>query len=155
MVKQLAAMRYKEKIRKIMRVEQTVGREEWLDYRDELLKIMLHTEKRNQLKFASQIDEALLNRRAFLFVSEDGFFVLKPIVDEDSNTHVEVLFAFSWTDNAIDKYQSVVEEMTLMIGGKSIIIYTIITGLMPILKKHGYTLKTTAERLMCWDKQLS
>lgn len=48
-------------------------------WRSRVLPLMEQTEKRNQHWFAKQVDEALLNGRASLFLVEEGFFVLSPV----------------------------------------------------------------------------
>ena len=132
-----------------------ISRQDWCDYRTELMRIIRHTEKRNKHQFAEQIDEALSNDRAFLFLSDDGFLVLRPIVDDNENIHVEVMFAFSWSDDAINEYQPIVEQMTSMINGKSIILYTVVKKLGILLQNNGYTLEDIDENgVMRWTKQL-
>ncbi|PMP10271.1 hypothetical protein BCS93_11045 [Vibrio breoganii] len=115
---------------------------------------MEHTEKRNDHEFAFQIDKALSDERAFLFVGEDGFFVLRPIVRKGI-TITEIMFAYAWSSNAIDTYQMLIEELALKAKASAIQLRTVVVGLIPSLVEQGFKKEAGNQRIMVWTKEIS
>ncbi|UJZ96496.1 hypothetical protein IHC87_18195 [Photobacterium damselae subsp. damselae] len=70
-----------------------IQRVSWNNYRHKLLPIIKKIEQRNNHLFSDEIDKALSEGRAFLFIGGDGFFVLEPIF-QNEETIVNVMFAF-------------------------------------------------------------
>ncbi len=129
-----------------------IKKQNWQQYRDKLLPIIQTTEKRNSHLFSDEIDKALSSDRAFLFVGEDGFFVLQPISRTGIVT-VNVMFAFNWESNAIHRYQSTIERLSREIGARGLELTTAVKGLIPLLEAHGWQ-QTNSDRIMHWTKIL-
>lgn len=129
-----------------------ITKQNWQQYRDKLLLIIQATEKRNSHIFSDEIDKALSSGRAFLFVGEDGFFVLQPLSRSGIVT-VNVMFAFNWESNAIDRYQSTIEQLSREIGARGLELTTAVNGLIPLLEAQGWQ-QTNSDRIMHWTKTL-
>ncbi|WP_235604124.1 hypothetical protein [Photobacterium kishitanii] len=102
--------------------------------------------------FSDEIDEALSNDRAFLFVGEDGFFVLQPTSSKGIVT-VNVMFAFNWESNAITRYQSIIEQLSREIDARELELYTVVKSLVPLLEQQHWQL-TNDDRVMRFIKPL-
>lgn len=129
-----------------------IAKQNWQQYRDKLLPIIQTTEKRNSHLFSDEIDKALSSGRAFLFVSEDGFFVLQPL-SENSVMTVNVMFAFNWGGNAIERYQNIIEQLSREIGATELELYTVVESLVPLLEQQDWQL-TNGDRVMHFTKPL-
>ncbi|MFL7024251.1 hypothetical protein [Enterovibrio norvegicus] len=125
----------------------------WPKYRERLLPIMEEVALRNRHDFAKDVDDALLNGSAFLFVAEDGFLVLRASPRE-AVLWVTVMFAFNCGGNAIERYQAKVEEMTRQIGGRGIELFTAVEALSSSLLERGYVQREKAGNVRHWEKQL-
>ena len=132
---------------------QDIRKQAWSKWREKLFPIIQQTEKRNNHMFAEEINSALSNDEAFLFVGEDGFFVLQP-VSNNGIPSVVVMFAFNWGENAVNRYQETIEQLSREIGARSVQLYTVVKGLIPILEAQGYTLKNETDAIMQWVKPL-
>ncbi|AWK83823.1 hypothetical protein [Photobacterium damselae] len=130
-----------------------INKTEWNKYKDKLLLIIQATERRNNHLFADDINKALSEGRAFLFVGEDGFFVLEPLL-QDGETIVNVMFAFNWGNNAIARYQETIERLSLDIGAKGLELCTAVKGLIPLLEQQRWELISTDNNVMYWTKRL-
>ncbi|MGR5241752.1 hypothetical protein ACPV36_12715 [Photobacterium damselae] len=124
----------------------------WDNHRDKLLPIIQQTERRNNHKFADEIDKALSDGRAFLFIGADGFFVLEPL-SRNGIVRVNIMFAFNWGANAIDRYQSTIERLAREIGARSIELYTAVKGLIPLLENNNWRMDSDSH-VMHWVKTL-
>ncbi|MGD6739676.1 hypothetical protein ACN08N_23490 [Photobacterium leiognathi subsp. mandapamensis] len=129
-----------------------IVKQKWQNYREKLLPIIQATEKRNAHIFSNEVDKALSSGRAFLFVGEDGFFVLQPLSNNGIVT-VNVMFAFNWESNAIHRYQSVIEQLSREIGARGLELTTAVRGLIPLLESQGWQQENT-DRIMRWTKTL-
>ncbi|MEC6796768.1 hypothetical protein C9J20_09050 [Photobacterium phosphoreum] len=129
-----------------------IAKQNWQQYRDKLLPIIQTTEKRNSHLFSDEIDKALSSGRAFLFVGEDGFFVLQPL-SENSVMTVNVMFAFNWGGNAIERYQNMIEQLSREIGATELELYTVVESLVPLLEQQDWQL-TNGDRVMHFTKPL-
>ncbi|MCD9525533.1 hypothetical protein [Photobacterium carnosum] len=129
-----------------------IKQETWSVYRDKLFLIIRSTEQRNHHQFSDEIDQALSSDRAFLFVGEDGFFVLQPL-SENSVVTVNVMFAFNWGGNAIERYQNMIEQLSREIGATGLELYTVVKSLVPLLEQQDWQL-TNGDRVMHFIKQL-
>ncbi|OBU37926.1 hypothetical protein [Photobacterium phosphoreum] len=129
-----------------------IKQETWSVYRDKLLLIIRSTEQRNHHQFSDEIDQALSSDRAFLFVGEDGFFVLQPL-SENSVVTVNVMFAFNWGGNAIERYQNMIEQLSREIGATGLELYTVVKSLVPLLEQQDWQL-TNGDRVMHFIKPL-
>ena len=125
----------------------------WSEYRDKLLPIIRRTEQRNHHQFTDEIDSALSNERAFLFLVSDGFMVLQP-VPENGVVSVNVMFAYNEGRDAIVRYQAVIEQLTREIGGRGVHFYTKVAGLKPIAEKMGYALESVQDGIHKYKKTL-
>lgn len=128
-------------------------RASWSEYRDKLLPIIERTAQRNEHDFVGQVDEALNDDRAFLFIADDGFMILKP-THRSGCVWVTVMFAFNWGENAIERYQPEIEKMTKQIGGRGVELYTAVTALSPILCGQGYERTGQEGKVQHWQKAL-
>lgn len=129
-----------------------IAKQNWQKYRDKLLPIIQATEARNAHTFSDEIDKALSDERAFLFVGEDGFFALQPLSNNGIVT-VNVMFAFNWESNAIHRYQSIIEQLSREIGARGLELTTAVKGLIPLLEYEGWSQENT-DRIMRWTKTL-
>ncbi|PSU67017.1 hypothetical protein C9J20_20410 [Photobacterium phosphoreum] len=129
-----------------------IKQETWSVYRDKLLLIIRSTEQRNHHQFSGEIDQALSSDGAFLFVGEDGFFVLQPL-SENSVVTVNVMFAFNWGGNAIERYQNMIEQLSREIGATGLELYTVVKSLVPLLEQQDWQL-TNGDRVMHFIKPL-
>ena len=129
-----------------------IAKQNWQQYRDKLLPIIQTTEKRNSHLFSDEIDKALSSGRAFLFVGEDGFFVLQPL-SENSVMTVNVMFAFNWGGNAIERYQNMIEQLSREIDATELELYTVVKSLVPLLEQQDWQL-TNGDRVMHFTKPL-
>ncbi|PSU19625.1 hypothetical protein CTM97_20995 [Photobacterium phosphoreum] len=129
-----------------------IKQETWSVYRDKLLLIIRSTEQRNYHQFSDEIDQALSSDRAFLFVGEDGFFVLQPL-SENGVVTVNVMFAFNWGGNAIERYQNMIEQLSREIGATGLELYTVVKSLVPLLEQQHWQL-TNGDRIMRFIKPL-
>lgn len=129
-----------------------IAKQNWQQYRDKLLPIIQTTEKRNSHLFSDEIDKALSSGRAFLFVGEDGFFVLQPL-SENSVMTVNVMFAFNWGGNAIERYQNMIEQLSREIDATELELYTVVESLVPLLEQQDWQL-TNGDRVMHFTKPL-
>ncbi|MCD9520262.1 hypothetical protein [Photobacterium phosphoreum] len=129
-----------------------IAKQNWQQYRDKLLPIIQTTEKRNSHLFSDEIDKALSFGRAFLFVGEDGFFVLQPL-SENSVMTVNVMFAFNWGGNAIERYQNMIEQLSREIDATELELYTVVKSLVPLLEQQDWQL-TNGDRVMHFTKPL-
>lgn len=126
----------------------------WPDYRDKLFPIIQHTERRNNHRFADEINSALSNERAFLFVATDGFMVLQPISEPGGIISVNIMFAYNDGGDAIVRYQPVVERLAQEIGGYSVHFYTKVAGLAPIAEQMGYQLVSHQDGIQKYTKTI-
>ncbi|OEE65847.1 hypothetical protein A1OO_08545 [Enterovibrio norvegicus FF-33] len=132
----------------------TVEKAKWPDYRDVLLPIIQETQTRNQHAFAKEIDEALTDGSAFLFVGADGFFVLRPFERNNGTLWVTVMFAFNWAGNAIERYQATVEKLSRQIGARGLDLYTKVAGLSLLFERQGFQQISVRDGVQHWEKRL-
>ena len=102
----------------------------------------------NRRRLYEDIEDACKNKRAFLFMNEDGFFVLKPYV-RDGLIIVQVWVAYSKIGNAMTKYQSAIEECAKDIGAAQLEFYTARKGYERLAPRHGWQKAFTV-----WTKDL-
>lgn len=120
-------------------------------WRSKLYPILKRTEHNNRHAFANDVDLALLNRKAFLFISEHGFFVLEPI-DGDK---VCVMFAYSFVQGAVRAYQPEIERLSREIGAKQIVFYTALgKAFARVCTRLGYRKIGQNENVSTWIKEL-
>lgn len=131
-----------------------VTKADWARYRDKLAPIIRHTEQRNQHQFSDTIISALSDERAFLFVAEDGFMVLQPVPVPGGVISVNVMFAYNDGNDAMLRYQPVIEQLARDIGGRSVHFYTKIAQLKPIAESVGYRQVSTDGGIVQFSKTL-
>ncbi|WGY45224.1 hypothetical protein [Vibrio sp. ABG19] len=120
-------------------------------WRGRLYPILLKTEHKNRHAFAENVDRALLNRKAFLFLSPDGFLVLKPF-DGDK---VCIMFAYSFVQGATTKYQPEIERLCRQIGAKQLVFCTALgKAFARVSKRLGYQLVEKNGHISTWLKEL-
>ncbi len=125
----------------------------WERYRDRLLPLIARTARRNHHEFSEQVDRALSDKTAFLFLCEDGFVVLEPQY-RGPVIWVNVLFAYGWGENTIQRYQHQIEHLARQIGGRGVELITAVTALEPRLLQQGYTKVSGDEQIQHWEKAL-
>ncbi|HDB1449135.1 TPA: hypothetical protein O6E21_001475 [Vibrio cholerae] len=113
---------------------------------------MEQTEKRNQHWFAKQVDEALLNGRASLFLVEEGFFVLEPSLD-NGEMQVWVLFAWSNQKGAHKRHLATVEQLAKRIKAKRLLLNTAVKALQVSLIDGGFCCIETGD-VETWCKEI-
>ncbi len=129
-----------------------IARRSWINYREQLLPLIKQTAQRNNHMFADEIDKALSEGRAFLFIGQDGFFVLEPLSSKGL-VRINVMFAFNWGGDAINRYQTMIERLAREAGARSLELYTVVKGLVPLLEQHQWRM-TGNEPVMHWVKTL-
>ncbi|EGR4078517.1 hypothetical protein [Vibrio cholerae] len=113
---------------------------------------MEQTEKRNQHRFAKQVDEALLDGRASLFLVEEGFFVLEPSLD-NGEMQVWVLFAWSNSKGAFKRHLPTVEQLAKRIKAKRLLLNTAVKALQVSLIDGGFCCIETGD-VETWCKEI-
>ncbi|EGR1447200.1 TPA: hypothetical protein ACGF8L_001490 [Vibrio cholerae] len=113
---------------------------------------MEQTEKRNQHWFAKQVDEALLNGRASLFLVEEGFFVLEPSLD-NGEMQVWVLFAWSNQKGALKRHLATVEQLAKRVKAKRLLLNTAVKALQVSLIDGGFSCIETGD-VETWCKEI-
>lgn len=121
-------------------------------WRDNVLPLMEQTEKRNQHGFAKQVDEALLNGRASLFLVEEGFFVLEPSLD-NGEMQVWVLFAWSNRKGALKRHLPTVEQLAKRVKAKRLLLNTAVKALQASLIDGGFCCIETGD-VETWCKEI-
>ncbi|GHY86635.1 hypothetical protein VCSRO75_1558 [Vibrio cholerae] len=121
-------------------------------WRDNVLPLMEQTEKRNQHWFAKQVDEALLNGRASLFLVEEGFFVLEPSLD-NGEMQVWVLFAWSNRKGALKRHLPTVEQLAKRVKAKRLLLNTAVKALQVSLIDGGFCCIETGD-VETWCKEI-
>ncbi|ELP4886762.1 hypothetical protein QPB17_001648 [Vibrio cholerae] len=113
---------------------------------------MEQTEKRNQHWFAKQVDEALLNGRASLFLVEEGVFVLEPCLD-NGEMQVWVLFAWSNRKAAFKRHLPTVEQLAKRVKAKRLLLNTAVKALQASLIDGGFCCIETGD-VETWCKEI-
>lgn len=121
-------------------------------WRDNVLPLMEQTEKRNQHWFAKQVDEALLNGRASLFLVEEGVFVLEPSLD-NGEMQVWVLFAWSNRKGALKRHLPTVEQLAKRVKAKRLLLNTAVKALQVSLIDGGFCCIETGD-VETWCKEI-
>nr|WP_233433300.1 hypothetical protein [Vibrio cholerae] len=121
-------------------------------WRFRVLPLMEQTEKRNQHWFAKQVDEALLNGRASLFLVEEGFFVLEPSLD-NGEMQVWVLFAWSNRKGALKRHLPTVEQLAKRVKAKRLLLNTAVKALQVSLIDGGFCCIETGD-VETWCKEI-
>lgn len=121
-------------------------------WRYRVLPLMEQTEKRNQHWFAKQVDEALLDGRASLFLVEEGFFVLEPSLD-NGEMQVWVLFAWSNQKGALKRHLATVEQLAKRIKAKRLLLNTAVKALQVSLIDGGFCCIETGD-VETWCKEI-
>ncbi|WP_353616370.1 hypothetical protein [Vibrio ordalii] len=113
---------------------------------------MEQTERRNRHAFAKQVDEALLNGRASLFLVEEGLFVLEPSLD-NGEMQVWVLFAWSVRKGALKRQLPRVEQLAKRIQAKKLLLNTAVKSLRVSLIDGGFCCIETGD-VETWCKEI-
>nr|WP_237359148.1 MULTISPECIES: hypothetical protein [Vibrio] len=121
-------------------------------WRFRVLPLMEQTEKRNQHWFAKQVDEALLDGRASLFLVEEGFFVLEPSLD-NGEMQVWVLFAWSNRKGALKRHLPTVEQLAKRVKAKRLLLNTAVKALQVSLIDGGFCCIETGD-VETWCKEI-
>lgn len=126
---------------------------DWAVYRPLFMPVLEKTQARNDHYFADQIDKALSSDEAFLFLAADGFLVLQPC-RYNGQQAVYVMFAWNPAGDAINRYQTLVEDLALRIGAELILLETKVKKLTPTLEANGWLLQKTVNGVARWGKPL-
>lgn len=121
-------------------------------WRSRVLPLMEQTEKRNQHWFAKQVDEALLDGRASLFLVEEGVFVLEPSLD-NGEMQVWVLFAWSNRKGALKRYLPTVEQLAKRVKARRLLLNTAVKALQVSLIDGGFCRIETGD-VETWCKEI-
>lgn len=121
------------------------------DCRDRIFPIIEHVASQSGYDYASDINDALLTGRAFLFADVDAFIVLEPY-DGDK---VHIAFAYSFSSGRAAHYQPEVERLSRLIGAKTVTFETVLSGAFAYLvKKIGYKQIGQQGRVVTYSKEL-
>ncbi|UWY94966.1 hypothetical protein N4267_18720 [Vibrio cholerae] len=121
-------------------------------WRSRVLPLMEQTEERNQHWFAKQVDEALLDGRASLFLVEEGVFVLEPSLD-NGEMQVWVLFAWSNRKGALKRHLPTVEQLAKRVKAKRLLLNTAVKALQVSLIDGGFCCIETGD-VETWCKEI-
>nr|WP_238689000.1 hypothetical protein [Vibrio cholerae] len=121
-------------------------------WRSRVLPLMEQTEERNQHWFAKQVDEALLDGRASLFLVEEGFFALEPSLD-NGEMQVWVLFAWSNRKGALKRHLPTVEQLAKRVKAKRLLLNTAVKALQVSLIDGGFCCIETGD-VETWCKEI-
>lgn len=125
--------------------------EPYCKWRDTLLPVIRAAAQKNQHDFVDDVDRALLSGKAFLFLSDEGFFALRPF-DGDK---VCVVFACSFSHGCTVKYQPVIETLSRAIGAKYIEFETaLVGGFEALCARLGYVKVEQIGNVTRWRKEL-
>ncbi|WP_059121078.1 hypothetical protein [Vibrio sp. MEBiC08052] len=126
------------------------------DYRKHRLRILpfiTGAQQRNKDPFADQIDRALLECRAFLFLCGGGFYVLQPTL-RNGVVWVNIMFAQSLGQCVLSTYLSDIHQLTRQIGGRGIELFTTVERLSGFLRRQGFSQDSSNDRVQHWIKEL-
>jgi hypothetical protein len=122
----------------------------YLTHRDRILPLIEKAAERNRHDFADNIDRALLSGRAFLFLMNNGFFVLEP----NNDRSIEVAFGFSFGGNSCLEFQPSVEQLARDIHATHLYFHTTLRGFAILAGKMGYKKKSQSGRVTTWIKEV-
>jgi hypothetical protein len=128
----------------------TLAKGEWSKHRDRLKEPIYRIGKlANDPDLFNSIDKACSHERAFLFLSPDGFFVLRPRYRSES-PFVELSVAHCQGGNGIIRYQPHIITLARKGKAKFIEFLTARKGLDRIAPRHGWTKHGYHQHLAIW-----
>lgn len=105
---------------------------------DEVLAVVDHVAKTDNIPdLTNEVKEALETSNAFLFMNDEGFFILQPCEHKDE-VAVNLLFAFNRSGDAIKRYLPTVISLAQRISARYITGYTRHKGILEIVKQVGF-----------------
>lgn len=129
-----------------------IAKANYQKHRSLVLPIIKKTDEINQHDFANEIDQALLDDRAFLFLMECGFFVLQPTIKQ-GEVWVNIMFAYSSGTVALASYMNEICKLAKMIDAKGVELYTVVKKLEPFLIRKGFVKDSGESRRQHWTKR--
>lgn len=114
-----------------------IAKANYQKHRSHILPIIERTDEINQHDFANEIGQALLDGRAFLFLTECGFFILQPTV-KGCETWVNIMFAYSFGTVALASYMNEISDLAKVIDAAGVELYTVVKKLGPFLIRKGF-----------------
>jgi hypothetical protein len=108
------------------------------EHRDKLLPIIESVGDKNNIDCSQQIDQALLDSRAFLFSSHSGFVVLQPTVKQ-GDLWVNIMFAYSEGTTALAQHMNEICWLAQIINATGVELYTVVKKLDRFLIRKGFT----------------
>ncbi|PJC87844.1 hypothetical protein CSW98_01595 [Vibrio sp. HA2012] len=127
-----------------------IAKADYVQHRKKILPLIRQSARKNRHDFADNVDKALLSGRAFLFIAEDGFFVLEPM----GKGVVEVVFAFSFGGHACRVYQPVIDQLARDIGADHLYFETTLRGFAVLAKELGYVKQSQRGRVTKWVREV-
>ncbi|MCE0495780.1 hypothetical protein [Vibrio salinus] len=121
-------------------------------HRLRVLPVLRRTDEKNKHNFADEVDMALLDDRAFLFLCDGGFIVLQPIV-KDGSSWVNIMFAYSWGTTALPCYMNDIFHLAGDIGAVGVELYTVVKKLERFLIRKGFSKDSGNNRIQHWVKR--
>ncbi|SIO96092.1 hypothetical protein [Vibrio spartinae] len=122
-------------------------------HRSRILPFILRAQQRNNDQFANQIDSALLECRAFLFLCDGGFYVLQPTI-RNGVVWVNIMFAQSLGKCVLSTHMSEIHQLTRQVGGRGIELFTAVDRLSGFLRRQGFSKDSSNDRVQHWIKEL-
>lgn len=118
---------------------------DWQAYREQFKNDVLETEARlNQAGLYTYIDEALLNSRAFLFVSDHGWAVFQPISVKGIPS-VHILFVKSYKPGILTRHTIFAVKMAKRIGSRYLTADTKSKRAMMAYRRFGFKLESESD----------
>ncbi|MEC4724254.1 hypothetical protein HWQ46_01665 [Shewanella sp. D64] len=128
----------------------TLVKGEWSQHKERLKASIDHIGKSaDDPNLYDSIDKACSNEQAFLFLSRDGFFVLRPRYRRGS-TFVELSVAHCQGGNGIIRYQPHIITLARKGKAKFIEFLTARKGLDRVAPRHGWIKHGYHQHLAIW-----
>lgn len=132
----------------------TLVKSEWLEHRARLKSLIDRIGAlANDKDFYTNIDKACSNEWAFLFLSPDGFVILRPRYQREVN-YIDVVAAHCYESNAIYKYLPFILTLARKGQAQFLRFYTVRKGFDKVALKHGFNKAGYHRNFAIWRYKL-
>ena len=116
------------------------------------MHLMRETDIMQNLNFSHQIDSALRDERAFLFVAHNCLVVLQPRVIDDE-LWLNIMFAYSFGTTALPLHMDQIGKLAKQINAVGIELYTTVQKMKPFLIRKGFQSDNNVSTRQHWSKR--
>jgi len=128
----------------------TLVKAEWSEHRQRLKEPIERIGKvADDHDLFTNIDKACSNEQAFLFLSPDGFMVLRPR-HQSGEPYIEITVASCHGGNAVIRYQNLIAELARRGNAKFIEFLTVRKGCEKVAPRHGWIKHGYHQHLAIW-----